>query len=59
MPQYVYECEDGHRFEVVQRIVEEPLKECPTCKKATHRVIGNVGVVWKAQKPTPQFFRRK
>lgn len=25
---YEYECEDGHEFEAVQSIVDEPLTEC-------------------------------
>ena len=34
MPTYEYKCKDcKHNFEVVQRMVDEPLKECPECKK--------------------------
>jgi putative FmdB family regulatory protein len=31
MPIYDYECENCGRFEKMQRISEEPLKECPNC----------------------------
>ena len=32
MPTYEYECPDcNHRFEAVQKIVEDPLKDCPQC----------------------------
>jgi putative FmdB family regulatory protein len=34
MPIYEYQCEAcGHVFETLQRISEEPLKECPECGK--------------------------
>ena len=29
MPVYEYECEDGHTFEVTQKITDEPLTNCP------------------------------
>lgn len=35
MPIYEYECEAcGHTFEALQKMSDEPLKECPECKKA-------------------------
>lgn len=34
MPIYEYACEHcGHHAEIMQRISEEPLKQCPQCKK--------------------------
>ena len=34
MPIYEYKCQNcGHLFEVLQRISEEPLSDCPKCKK--------------------------
>jgi putative FmdB family regulatory protein len=36
MPTYEYVCHScGHAWETVQRISEDPLKECPACKKQT------------------------
>lgn len=33
MPTYTYRCEDcGHQFEVVQRMTEDALKDCPDCQ---------------------------
>lgn len=29
MPTYEYVCEEGHEFEEVQSITDEPLKKCP------------------------------
>ena len=35
MPIYEYECEAcGHTFEAFQKMVDDPLKDCPECKKA-------------------------
>ena len=32
MPIYEYQCEAcGHTFETIQKISDEPLKECPEC----------------------------
>lgn len=34
MPIYEYQCRAcGHQFETIQKISEEPLKECPACHK--------------------------
>jgi len=40
MPIYEYECLDcGKRFEIFQRISEEPLKVCKVCKGQLNRLI--------------------
>ncbi len=40
MPTYEYLCEDcGYHFDIVQRITEDPLKECPKCKGSVKRLI--------------------
>jgi putative FmdB family regulatory protein len=33
MPIYEYDCPDCGRFEVIQKVDEKPVKECPTCKE--------------------------
>lgn len=34
MPIYEYECEAcGHAFEAMQKMADDPLKDCPECKK--------------------------
>jgi putative FmdB family regulatory protein len=34
MPIYEYECMScGHRLEAIQKISDEPLKDCPSCQK--------------------------
>lgn len=35
MPIYEYRCEHcGHEFDTLQKVSEEPLKDCPECKKS-------------------------
>ncbi|HEX5414981.1 MAG TPA: FmdB family zinc ribbon protein [Chloroflexota bacterium] len=48
MPLYEYECRDcKNRFEVRQRMTEEPISVCPTCGGPCRRVIHPVGIVFK------------
>lgn len=36
MPIYEYQCSNcHHQFDVIQKISDEPLKECPECHKDT------------------------
>ena len=40
MPTYDYVCDDcGHAFEKVQKMTDRPLKKCPECSGAVHRVM--------------------
>jgi putative FmdB family regulatory protein len=40
MPIYEYECADcGKKFEIFQKISEEPLKDCNDCGGRLHRLI--------------------
>lgn len=41
MPIYEYACPKCGEFEVTQRITEEPLKKCPTCKRKVRKLISN------------------
>lgn len=47
MPIYEYECSKGHRFEVIQKIAEEPLTKCTQCEAEAHRVMSGAGFVFK------------
>lgn len=48
MPTYEFLCLDhGHRFEVFQRIGEDPVTTCPECGSAVRKVFHPVGVVLK------------
>ena len=40
MPIYEYQCTKcGRKLEVMQKITDEPLKQCPTCKGQLRRLI--------------------
>jgi putative FmdB family regulatory protein len=39
MPIYEYKCENGHVFEVIQRMTDEPLTECEECGAPAARVL--------------------
>lgn len=39
MPIYEYKCDNGHVFEVIQRMSDEPLRECQECGAPASRVL--------------------
>jgi putative FmdB family regulatory protein len=41
MPIYEYQCQKCGMFEVTQRITENPLTKCPTCKSRVKKLISN------------------
>jgi putative FmdB family regulatory protein len=47
MPIYEYRCEQGHTFEVMQRMTDDPLLNCQTCSARVHRVFHPVAVHFK------------
>jgi putative FmdB family regulatory protein len=47
MPIYEYRCTNGHRFEVLQRIADEPLTECEECGAPATRVLHPVAIHFK------------
>ncbi len=47
MPIYEYRCDKCGVFEVTQRITEDPLKKCPTCKSKVERIISATSFVLK------------
>jgi putative FmdB family regulatory protein len=47
MPIYEYRCEKRHTFEVVQRMVDDPLTECTVCGAPVQRVFHPVAVHFK------------
>lgn len=49
MPTYEYECDVcGNGFEVVQKMMDAPIEECPECGKKVHRVLsGGIGISFK------------
>ena len=41
MPIYEYKCAECGVFEATQRITEDPLEECPTCRGKVRKLISN------------------
>lgn len=47
MPTYEYRCDNGHTFEVMQRMSDDPLTECTVCGALVQRVFHPVAVHFK------------
>ena len=47
MPTYEYEWSKGHRFEGVQRVTAEPVRECEVCGAETRRLISATSFILK------------
>jgi putative FmdB family regulatory protein len=49
VPIYEYRCENGHTFEVMQRMTEEPVTSCQLCGAPVQRVFHPVAVHFKGK----------
>jgi putative FmdB family regulatory protein len=47
VPIYEYKCENGHVFDVIQKMVDEPLTECQECGAPAVRVLHSPAVHFK------------
>lgn len=48
MPTYEYQCKScNHRFEIWQKMTDDPLTVCPECQGAIRRVLYPAGIVFK------------
>jgi putative FmdB family regulatory protein len=47
MPIYEYRCENGHLFEVMQKITEDPVTVCEECGAPVQRVFHPIAVHFK------------
>ena len=47
MPIYEYRCTDGHTFEVIQSMSDEPVETCEVCGAPVERVFHPVAVHFK------------
>src|SRR2546430_7027191 len=47
MPVYEYRCDQGHTFEVMQRMSDDPVTSCTTCEAPVQRVFHPVAVHFK------------
>jgi len=49
MPIYEYRCQQGHTFEVMQRMSDDPVMSCETCAAPVERVFHPVAVHFKGK----------
>jgi len=48
VPIYEYKCENGHVFDVIQKMSDEPVAECPSCgASAQRRLSAGAGLLFK------------
>ena len=47
MPIYEYRCENGHLFEVMQKITDDPVTHCDDCGAVVQRVFHPIAVHFK------------
>jgi putative FmdB family regulatory protein len=48
MPTYEYQCKScNHRFEIWQKMTDEPLTVCPECSGTIRRIFFPAGIVFK------------
>jgi putative FmdB family regulatory protein len=47
MPIYEYKCTNGHVFDVIQKMADEPLTECQECGASAERVLHPVAIHFK------------
>ena len=47
MPIYEYKCDNGHVFDVIQKMVDDPLTECQECGAPAVRVLHSPAVHFK------------
>ena len=47
MPIYEYKCENGHVFDVIQKMTDEPLHECQECGAPAARVLSAPAIHFK------------
>jgi putative FmdB family regulatory protein len=49
MPIYEYRCDNGHTFEVMQKMTDDPVSVCGTCDAPVQRVFHPVAVHFKGK----------
>jgi putative FmdB family regulatory protein len=47
MPIYEYKCENGHVFDVLQRLSDDPVTDCTVCGAPVKKVLHPVGISFK------------
>jgi putative FmdB family regulatory protein len=63
MPTYEYQCgKCGHRFEVFQRIVDPPVRDCPKCGErgcVEQLISGGSGIIFRGSGFYETDYKRK
>jgi putative FmdB family regulatory protein len=49
MPIYEYRCDNGHTFEVMQKMTDDPVSVCSNCEAPVQRVFHPVAVHFKGK----------
>jgi putative FmdB family regulatory protein len=49
MPIYEYRCENGHTFEVMRRMTDDPVTVCETCERPVEQVFHPITVHFKGK----------
>jgi putative FmdB family regulatory protein len=44
MPIYEYQCENGHKIEIMQGVNKPKIKECTVCKGKLYRIISSFNI---------------
>jgi putative FmdB family regulatory protein len=48
LPIYEYECEAcNHKFEVIQKVSDKPIKKCVLCQGKVHKILSAPGLLFK------------
>ena len=47
MPLYEYQCDAGHRFEVIVKYSDPPIEVCPTCGSPAHKLMSSPAIQFK------------
>src|SRR5215467_11500458 len=47
MPLYEYQCDAGHRFEVIQKFSDPLVDKCPTCGAPVHKLLSSPAIQFK------------
>ena len=47
MPLYEYQCEQGHRFERIQKFSDPPVDTCPTCQSPVRKLLSSPAIQFK------------
>ena len=47
MPLYEYECDNGHRFEVIRKFSDPPVEKCPTCGSPVRKLASSPAIQFK------------